>query len=331
MALLSDKIFKFVETNRYNSLILELLYLNHVDVSRYGLYINRVCDYIDFKDMESVSYTPIKDGQLQEKHRTSSRFGRLISKLINKTAITSFNITSRQFEDCVNLYKNYFDSNLENLKILSGSDILSAYLENNYLIPQNGRIGSLWKSCMRYDYKNQFMDFYVKNSDIVSLLVLYSNCGKVKGRALLWNCKDINGRDIKIMDRIYVVYEHNLNLFKDWAKLNGYVYKLEQSNKCEMMFDGSSGPHQLDITIPIPVVDFKYYPYMDTFKFFSIDSKFISNSDQSDYDYILVQNYGALTEDEDVDNKNYFLGSDDSDSDLVFDDGGFNFYDVEEN
>ena len=78
---------------------------------------------------------------------------------------------------------------------------------------------------MRQRDRNKFMNLYVLNN--LKMLVLFSDCGKVRSRALLWdNIKEFGSDNTyKFMDRIYSVYDHDVDIFKKWAKENVYLSK----------------------------------------------------------------------------------------------------------
>ena len=142
------------------------------------------------------------------------------------------------------------------------------------------------------------------------MLILLDDVGKVKTRALLLDCVDLDGKPYKIMDRIYSVYDHDMVFFKSWAIKNVYLHKLEQSAKCERIFVGASGVCELFLTVALESVDFDYYPYIDTFKFFSRKKKSLSNSEKFSYKYILIQNHGSLEpEEEFVEDDNWDDGA----------------------
>jgi hypothetical protein len=236
-------------------------------------------------------------------NRTRTRVGKFINKFLSKEAINANNITSSDIEKFVNLYKSYFARNESMLKIVSGNDIFQWYLDVNYFAPPNFYGTTLWKSCMRQEERNKFMQLYTQNNTIKMLVYLTDN-GKVRARALLWDdVKDTNGNSYKIMDRIYSVFDHDVDFFKDWAKENGYIPKFEQNSKSERLFLVDGVPQRMDLYIDLEVKDFRYYPYLDTFKFFDIrKGKLSNNGNCFPFDYVLVQSNGSLVSDRNNDN-----------------------------
>lgn len=225
--------------------------------------------------------------------RTKIRIGRFLRKFLTEKSIKNFDIKDKDIEEFVNFYKSYFNNSISDIKIIEGQDILNLYLEENYYRPNKQKKGSLWNSCMRYDYRNNFMKLYSRNKNI-KMAVLFED-GLVRTRALLWDdVKDKEGKDYKIMDRIYSVYEHDYLLFKKWSSENGFISKYHQNAKSEKVFDVVGFPVQLDLIVKLENYDFTYYPYLDTFKYFNLRKGTVSNSSKFDYDYILVQSNGSL-------------------------------------
>ena len=237
-----------------------------------------------------------------EPGRVPIRVGRFAKKFISEESIKSYKVTDKDIEDFVNLYKSYFIRNPENLKIVEGKEILKWYLEENYaLINGDMRYGTLWNSCMRYCDRNKYMDLYTKNKNI-KMLILLNDTGKLIGRSLLWdNVQDKNGNPYKVMDRIYTIYDHDVNFFKDWAKENGYIHKAEQSAKTEKYFIVDGKQVKLYLSVQLEEWKIRYYPYLDTFKFFDFYKGILHNNDMSNFQYILTQSNGNLEPDEDGD------------------------------
>jgi hypothetical protein len=151
----------------------------------------------------------------------------------------------------------------------------------------------LWNSCMRYYDRNKYMRLYTKNHNIKMVVFLVDN--KVRCRALLWDgAKDLDDKNYKVMDRIYSVYDHDVILFKKWASENGYISKWTQSAKSEKTFDVGGIATTIDLIIKLESYDFRYYPYLDTFKYFSQWKGTLSNSRKWNYDYILIQSNGSV-------------------------------------
>ena len=177
-------------------------------------------------------------------------------------------LTDPQIELFVNAYKSVYDSkDSVDLSVVQGEDIKTNYLEDNY-VEIKGQLGN---SCMRYERCQSYLDIYVQNPEVCKLLVLKEG-GKVKGRALLWILSD--GR--KYIDRIYTIQDSDKNIFKDWAKKNGYdlTYDMTTSNE--------------DIKVHLKVTSFSKYPYMDTFEYYD------------DQNGILYENLPEMSDDDEI-------------------------------
>jgi hypothetical protein len=266
--------------------------------------INEIGNFIkrDNNKIDYLSYIPNKkidnNSNLnyfdQEKGRVSIKIGRFVNKFLTKLAISEFNINSKDIEDFVNLYKSYFTPDKNNLKIVSGEEIYKYYNEENYSTTFGLKSGSLWNSCMRQNNRNKFMQIYVDNSNICKMLVFLTDDGKVRARAILWDFLDELGRSHKIMDRIYSIYDHDVYLFKSWAKENGYICKLQQSANTELLFESNGSPISLEFKIKLDKFIFNYYPYLDTFKYFDIINGILYNYQSFNTQFKLVQSDGSL-------------------------------------
>lgn len=270
-----------------------------------SLILNDQGNFIKVENKDTVSFIPKNklhlavDGFDNKKYRTPVKVGRFITKFLKKEARLLFYIQDSDVEIFVNLFKSYFDRDTTKFKIISGDEIPRWYLEDNYFRPNGCRHGALWNSCMRHSHKNSYMKFYSQNPDKVKMLINVDQDGKLKTRALLWdNVTDKNGNVFKVMDRIYSVYDYEISSFKQWASDNGYIYKLEQSAKSELHFITENGVELLELSIKLDKwVDTKY-PYIDTFKYLNYRGGVLSNSQNSNYDFILVQNDGTLEREE---------------------------------
>ena len=101
---------------------------------------------------------------------------------------------------------------------ITGDDIAYWYNYSNY----KERSGTLGSSCMS-NVEDYYFDIYTSNPDTCSLVILKSqeDDSKIVGRALLWTLT--SGK--KFMDRIYTIKDSDVQLFRDWAKENGWYSK----------------------------------------------------------------------------------------------------------
>ena len=265
-----------------------------------GNFIKREVSKID-----TLSYLPkTKYSIIQNDHhkdpfgdgigRQTIKIGRFIKKFLSKNAFDEFNIKDSDIEKFVNFYKSYFNYDPNKLKIVEGDEIKKYYLEDNYFSPNGLKYGSLWNSCMRQKERNKFMNLYALNG--VKMLVLFSDDEKVRARAILWdNVKECKTDNVyKFMDRIYSVYDHDVDVFKKWAKENGYLTKWEQNAKSELYVDIDDNPERKHLYILLENHNLSWYPYLDTFKFYNVNKGRFSNSENWNYDYTLVQSSGLV-------------------------------------
>lgn len=167
-------------------------------------------------------------------------------------------------------------SNEHKFKVVD--DVANWYRQENYhghgTDIESDRTGTLWKSCMRNNMHNCEL-FFEKNPSIKLLIKLKE--GSVVGRALLWsNVKDEAKSEcsFKFMDRIYTVYDHDIEAFKSWAIENGYWRKEHQNYEdIDLFIDDKNSRVQIhgaytEIDNYNPYNGYeKGIPYFDTFKY----------------------------------------------------------------
>jgi len=273
---------------------------------------NDEINYISSTDhQDKVSYLPqckfndeITDPFANKIGRVTLKVGRFINKFLNENIIESFKISKSDIEKFVNDYKSWFDPSKFVLKIVEGEEIRKWYNEKNYYSSNGYQNGSLWNSCMRYEKRMKFLDLYCTNPKIKMLVMLQEKDNEwlVRSRALLWEdvevTKDFSGtlpHKIKVMDRIYSVFDSDVNTFKKWAFDNGYIPKFEQNAKSHQFFDIKGEIVRISCVIDLDNGHFGSFPYLDTFPYFNWDKKQVSNDEYKfNWDYKLVQADGSL-------------------------------------
>lgn len=271
-----------------------------------GNFVKREDDEIDtLSYLPKSKYDIIKNDEGKDPFgdgvgRTKIKVGRFIKRFLSKNAFEEFGINDSDVEKFVNYYKSYFNYDPKKLIVIEGEDIKKYYLEDNYFRPDGCRYGSLWNSCMRQPDRNKFMTLYSVNP--VKMLVLLTDDGQVRARALLWDeIKEFNSNNVyKFMDRIYTVYDHDVDIFKKWAKDNGYLTKWEQNAKSELYVDIDGNPERKHLYVILENHNLSYYPYLDTFKFYDTYKGRFSNSQNYNFDYVLVQSSGRVQREEDT-------------------------------
>lgn len=235
--------------------------------------------------------------------RVSMKIGRFINKLLSGEILETYKISNHDIEKFVNSYKSWFDPSKFVLKVIEGEEIRKWYNEQNYFAPNGNQTGTLWNSCMRYNNRMKFLDLYCHSPNVKMLVMLQEHESEwfVRSRALLWDdvkvLKDYSNNlpdTIKVMDRIYSVFDSDVNTFKKWANQNDYLPKFEQNAKSHQFFDIKGEVVRLKCKIELPKINFGYYPYLDTFPFLNYSSKELSNDEFGGWDYKLVQANGSL-------------------------------------
>ena len=175
-------------------------------------------------------------------------------------------------------------------QILKGEDIRKYYHFEKY---ENEK-GTLGSSCMRYDRCQRYLDIYVKNPEQCNLVVLMSDekDDSICGRAILWT--DVEGR--RIMDRIYTNRTQDEQLFKEFAKKEGFYCKRNQNmSEDEPFISPETGEQEsINTKIELSVKSYDYFPYMDSFKYFYEGSQsYLTNSTRFGYDFELTDTDGG--------------------------------------
>ena len=191
------------------------------------------------------------------------------------------------------------------MEVVSGEQIRKYYSHHGYFEQR----GSLGASCMKYPHTQPYLDIYVQNPELVTMLIMKHPEveDKILGRALLWN---FNGN--KIMDRIYSTNDEQYQIrFKKWAAENGYTFKAEQNfNNCLFFQDFGSEKEERQYEIQLTNWKFDKYPYLDTFKWFDKSKGILYNyrpegtddiktlaapdGNQLNYDYMALCEVGRM-------------------------------------
>ena len=217
--------------------------------------------------------------------RSETTIGRLVNKLLEREFPASGN-PGNDIESFVNLYKTVRNPNT-NFEMVSGNDIIHWYNKNQY---SDG--GPLSDSCMRYDKCSEYINFYAKNPNSVSLLILRDSIdeNKICGRALVWKLNNPSGR--YYMDRIFYTSDFIINLFKKHAEKNGWIYKINQNNDQNGPFyDTKTNEELYGFHMSVEMDDNDKYPYLDTLKYYT--NGILTNIEEETYDKKLTKTDGS--------------------------------------
>ena len=250
----------------------------------------------------------------QEADRSRMKVGRLISRLFTTETLKEFEVNVKDIEEFVNSYKSFFNMDKIEMKVVEGSEIKKWYFHENYSMPESG---TLWKSCMRHKQKQPFLELYEKNPEIVKMLVMLeqdvNGISTVRARALIWHEVKAVSSTLKVMDRIYTIYDSDIFIFKKWARDNGYICKSFQNSKSQTQLEVGENNVSLNLSVKLENNNLKWYPYLDTFQFYDISNGVLFNYLNANSFYQLNRANGMLEDFENID-------EDSQNSDFPFDD-----------
>jgi len=198
------------------------------------------------------------NGHLREKHAIMLAPGKFASKF---TSVSQQN---------VDRFSRLFVSGhgIELMEVVGG-DITRYYHRSKYYDKERGSLGN---SCMKHDGCRKYFQLYAENN--VRMLVSIVPRGLINGRALIW--PDIYfshlQKTVTFMDRVYTNNSSHEELFKNYAKDKGWVYKLEQNynNKQSFVYEGRTFDDNVDYVLQN--IDFEYWPYLDTLSWIKKDT-----------------------------------------------------------
>ena len=201
-------------------------------------------------------------------NRQEVRVGRAIRALL---VSAGEEVLDKEIEEFVNLYKSSidkFNDKFSYFQIVQGPDIAFWYNHKNY---SKVRSTPLWNSCMS-NVDDEYFDIYVMNREVVKLVILKDpeDENLIIGRALLW--KLVDGK--LYLDRIYTNSDSDVQLFRDYARQNGWWQKafngsLATSNAIDPSDGNIKTIHNLEVKLRPGYYD--SYPYLDTLKYFNGD------------------------------------------------------------
>ena len=203
---------------------------------------------VDLEKLSGKIHNLIKNSKFWTSGRTPNYgIGRWVRHIFNDVRQTP--IKNEDLENFVNAYKSTYDKlskGSEKFELVKGEDIRYWYLEDRYEEVK----GQLGNSCMRYKRCQPYLDIYVENPEVCSLLILKGKTpDKIIGRALIWTIHDgpgVAGREF--MDRVYMINDSDKLLFEAYAKEHNILRSQSYTYQ-----------------IKVKQGRYDYYPYMDTF------------------------------------------------------------------
>jgi len=184
-------------------------------------------------------------------------------------------------ESFVNMFKAERDKNknYERFQIVKGKDIKFWYNQANYsrFIQEDT---TLAKSCLRYEESGKLLEMYVKNPEIIQMLILKDDVNRLRGRALIWNLTEPVGRIY--LERIYTINDYDVELYKNYAREQGWLYKSRQTFGYQHnIVDGKDcNEYNWDtftMKVQLNVKPTNYYPYLDTLCVYNPETGLLSN------------------------------------------------------
>ena len=232
------------------------------------------CDTKDKEKIDKISFLPagkaefdISKGtidQLSECWKSKGRQEMGVGRIVNKLFPDRFK--NQEVEEFVNGFKAAIAKGHADFRLVQGEDIRKYYLEDNYEMKNKGDINA---SCMRYQKAQPWLDIFAKNPEKCKLLILMSDKDptKIKGRALVWmGTRKPVGRTY--MDRIYVIYDANEQLFMNYAIEHNWLYKAAQVIGDASYMDEGKKVYS-SVAIQLNPIAFKNYPSLDTLSYYT--------------------------------------------------------------
>lgn len=225
------------------------------------------------------------------------KIGRIVRNILTTA---KFTFTDKQLEDFVNIFKSEVDKSndiFRNFEIVKGDDIKTYYKRKRYYHSSHGTLGN---SCMASAPKKYF-NLYSKNKNCSMVIMKTENSTTdapfIMGRALLWNITLNDGTEVTMMDRIYTYRDSDVNLFKDFAKKNGWYCKYYNNTSEQLIVHDLEGRmvNLESAKVKLCKSEFDEYPYLDTFRFLSCDGNYLTNV-ESEGQYVLDDTEGERNE-----------------------------------
>jgi len=187
-------------------------------------------------------------------------------------------LTPRDYEEFVNLYKSEFTVVSNEFKLVNGDEIPYYYDLYNYAYGDKGQLGS---SCMRYRDCQKYFGIYQKNPQVCQLLVYVNQDNKVLGRALVWKLeKKVDSCPAEyFMDRVYCANDSDMIKFKNYAKEKGWVMKDKNSSGIveSLFFNYNDTVILSHINVQLENFRFVNYPFVDTVTFLHLGNGKLHN------------------------------------------------------
>lgn len=275
---IDDSFYTMLEYSREKSAISNVL-LTH----RHAMRLQNGADFLKLKDDGRISY--LRDAFKKVGHwgdgfnangRTVGRPARIMRSLLPEALVHIFGDQDfEEFADAIKAFISRYDGTFE---LVGADQIHHWYHEDHY--EWSVDTGTLANSCLRYDSRQPLLDFFTYNvPSRVKLLIYRTPNDTILGRALVWTTDE----GLTFMDRIYGTAATQQK-FKTYAEEQGWWYRGEQSYRNATYLvspDGNREHVTLRITMDAKPPRWDEFPYLDTFKFMSLDG-YLTNDDEDD-------------------------------------------------
>jgi hypothetical protein len=258
-----DDVITFIQANKASEI------LNIEDQEAYDQIDKSILDKLDRRH------------KVYKNNRVEMKLGRFINTIFGNgtfpnSARTPEGEKPKDVESFVRIYRSLHNQSdkFKLFDIVKGDKIAYWYKYDNYK-NSNGTMGG---SCMA-EVSSYYFNIYVQNPDQISMLILYSDSSKTKieGRALIWQLLLPENRIF--MERAYTNDSSKEELFKEYAKKNGWLHKKNQSYGYDVHItdtvDGTSGRKHL--RCQLTEKEFETYPFIDTMQFYNNSTGILSN------------------------------------------------------
>jgi hypothetical protein len=208
-------------------------------------------DYILYTPSKKVDYLKSKGVDLWDKKRKNRmRVGRFLKSII-LLSDSEIEEASSKFRSEYNMMMGNFEEFFEEVR---GIKIWWWYRRKKYKGYKEGGGGKLNRSCMKHAPFIPLL-LYVMHPHVCRLLIMKTEDGKLKGRALLW--KTNKGW---YMDRVYTYNSRDEIMYQKYAKIKNILSYKGKSWDSPRINDYRKMRVRL---LPIPFIP----PYLDTFKY----------------------------------------------------------------
>lgn len=249
---------------------------------------------LDGENFDSISYLNNRDidrtnqyNRWESSRRTSSKIGRVLRQAIPEAFLPY--IHDSEIEKAVNIIKAELVVHIGEF-YLESSDMIAHWYQDDKVC-RTVPIGSLSSSCMRYpQMKDGLHEFYSGLGDQVQILSFRNSNDQVLGRALVWTTK----KGEVLLDRVYAS-DANIKAFQSYARKQGWHARQQNSYEYPRQWiDPNGDAYTKTFKFNLPSALPKFFPYLDSFKFFDVKTLTMHNSETTTHHVQAIRTDGSL-------------------------------------